>query len=101
MIDMHYYFILSTILFGIGIAGLVINRHNLVVLLMSIELLLLAVNTNFIAFSHYFNRLDGQIFVFFILTVAAAETAVGLAMLMVLYRKRGSIEIDKMDLLKG
>ena len=101
MISLNAFLIISHLLFGISVAGIIINRRNLVVLLMCIELLLLAVNTNFIAFSHYLHNLDGQIFVFFILAVAAAETAVGLAILMVLYRKRGTIEIDKMDLLKG
>ncbi len=101
MFNVYHYFIISTILFGIGIAGIIINRRNLVVILMCIEILLLAVNTNFIAFANQYQQLSGQIFVFFILTVAAAETAVGLAILMVLYRKRGTIEIDKMDLLKG
>jgi len=93
--------LLSSLVFAIGIAGMVINHRNLVVLLMCIELLLLSVNTNFITFAHHFNQVDGKIFVFFILTVAAAETAVGLAILMVLYRQRGTIEIEKMDILKG
>jgi NADH-quinone oxidoreductase subunit K len=101
MINLNMFLMLSSLLFAIGLAGIVINRHNLVVLLMCVELLLLAVNTNFIAFSHYLHNINGQIFVFFILTVAASETAVGLAILMLLYRKRGTIEIDKMDLLKG
>lgn len=101
MLNLNMFLLLSSILFSIGLAGIVINRHNLVVLLMCVELLLLAVNTNFIAFSHYLHHIEGQIFVFFILTVAAAETAVGLAILMLLYRKRGTIEIDKMDMLKG
>jgi NADH-quinone oxidoreductase subunit K len=101
MINLNMFLMVSSILFSIGLAGVVINRRNLVVLLMCIELLLLAVNTNFIVFSRVFQNIDGQIFVFFILTVAAAETAVGLAILMLLYRKRGTIEIDKMDLLKG
>jgi len=101
MINLNMFLMISSVLFSIGIAGVVMNRHNLVVLLMCVELLLLAVNTNFIVFSRYFQNIDGQIFVFFILTVAAAETAVGLAILMLLYRKRGTIEIDKMDMLKG
>lgn len=101
MVNLNILLLLNTLLFGIGIAGILINRHNLVTLLMCIELLLLAVNTNFITFSRYLNNLDGKIFVFFILTVAAAETAVGLAILMVLYRQRGSIAIEKMDVLKG
>lgn len=101
MINLNHILILTSLIFSLGIAGIVINRHNLVVLLMCIELLLLAVNTNFIAFSYFLNNIDGKIFVFFILTVAAAETAVGLAILMVLYRQRGTIEIERMDILKG
>ncbi|MCD6046403.1 MAG: nuoK [Gammaproteobacteria bacterium] len=101
MISLSAFLWISSLLFAIGIAGMIINRHNLVVLLMCIELLLLSVNTNFVAFSHYLNNIDGKIFVFFILAVAAAETAVGLAILMVLYRQRGTIEIDKMDVLNG
>ena len=95
------FLILGALLFGIGLVGILINRHNLVVLLMCIELLLLGVNTNFIAFSHYLNGLDGQVFVFFILTVAAAEAAIGLSLLVVLYQHRGTIDIHKMDTLKG
>ncbi len=101
MISLSTFLFISTLLFAIGMAGIMINRQNLIVLLMCIELLLLAVNTNFIAFSHYLHNIDGKIFVFFILAVAAAETAVGLAILMVLYRHRGTIEIEKMDVLKG
>lgn len=101
MISLGMFLFVSSLLFAIGMGGIIINRHNLVVLLMCIELLLLAVNTNFIIFSHYLNNIEGEIFVFFILAVAAAETAVGLAILMVLYRHRGTIEIEKMDTLKG
>lgn len=101
MMTLNAYLLLSGLLFGIGLVGLVFNRHNLVVLLMCIELLLLAVNTNFVAFSHYLHNLDGQVFVFFILTVAAAEAAIGLSLLVVLYRQRGSIDLHKMDTLKG
>jgi NADH-quinone oxidoreductase subunit K len=101
MISLSTFLFISTLLFAIGMAGIMINRQNLIVLLMCIELLLLAVNTNFIVFSHYLHNIDGKIFVFFILAVAAAETAVGLAILMVLYRHRGTIEIEKMDVLKG
>lgn len=101
MMTLTTYLILGGLLFGIGLVGILINRHNLVVLLMCIELLLLGVNTNFIAFSHYLNTLDGQVFVFFILTVAAAEAAIGLSLLVVLYQKRGTIDIHKMDTLKG
>lgn len=101
MMTLNAYLLLSGLLFGIGLVGLVFNRHNLVVLLMCIELLLLAVNTNFVAFSHYLHNTEGQVFVFFILTVAAAEAAIGLSLLVVLYRQRGSIDLHKMDTLKG
>lgn len=101
MIPLSYYLILSAILFGLGLAGIVINRKNLIILLMCIELLLLAVNTNFIAFSHYFADVTGQVFVFFILTVAAAEAAIGLAILMVLFRQRRTINVAELDTLKG
>jgi NADH-quinone oxidoreductase subunit K len=88
-------------LFSISIAGIVINRKNIIILLMSIELMLLAVNLNFIAFSHYLNDLAGQIFVFFILTVAAAEAAIGLAILVVLFRNKQSINVADINELKG
>jgi NADH-quinone oxidoreductase subunit K len=101
MIPLSYYLILSTILFGLGLAGIVINRKNLIILLMCVELLLLAVNTNFIAFSHYFNDIAGQVFVFFILAVAAAEAAIGLAILMALYRQRRTINVEELNTLKG
>ena len=101
MITLTEYLILAALLFGLGIAGVIINRKNIIVLLMSIELMLLAVNTNFVAFSYFLHNLAGQIFVFFILTVAAAEAAIGLAILVVLYRKRGSIEVEAMDRLRG
>lgn len=101
MVPLVYYLILSAIVFGLGLAGLVINRKNIIVLLMCIELLLLAVNTNFVAFAHYFNDISGQIFVFFILTVAACEAAIGLAILVVLFRNRKTIEVDELDSLKG
>ncbi len=93
--------IVASLLFGIGMAGIVINRRSVIALLMSIELILLAVNTNFIAFSYYMNDVAGQIFVFFILAIAAAEAAIGLAILMVLYRARGTINVAAMDNLKG
>lgn len=99
--SLNFLLMIAAIIFSIGIVGIMINRRNLVVLLMCIELLLLGVNTNFIAFSYFLHDIHGQIFVFFILTVAAAETAVGLALLMVLYRTRSTIEIEKMDFLKG
>lgn len=101
MIPFTYFLLLDTIVFSIGLAGIVINRRNVIILLMCIELLLLAANTNFIVFSHYLNDLTGQVFVFFILTVAAAEAAIGLAILMALYRKRHTIEVDALDILKG
>lgn len=101
MISLSEFLILAAILFGLGIAGIVVNRKNLIVVLMSIELILLAVNTNFIAFSYFIGNYVGQAFVFFILTVAAAEAAIGLAILVVLYRKRGTIDIQNLDALKG
>ena len=101
MISLSAFLIVGAILFGLSIAGIILNRNNLLVLLMCIELMLLAVNTNFIAFSHYLGNVAGEIFVFFILTVAAAEAAIGLAILMVLYRNRHSINVDDLDSLKG
>ena len=98
---LNHYLILAGILFSISIAGIIINRKNLIVLLMSIELMLLAVNINFIAFSHYLNDLAGQVFVFFILTVAAAEAAIGLAILIVLFRNRQSINMADINEMKG
>lgn len=95
------FLIVAAILFGLGIAGIIINRKNLIVLLMSVELILLAVNTNFIAFSYFLNNVIGEIFVFFVLTVAASEAAIGLAILVVLYRRRGTIEVQNLDTLKG
>jgi len=101
MISLSEYLIFGAILFGLGIAGILLNRKNIIVLLMAIELMFLAVNTNFIAFSHFQNNNIGQVFVFFILTVAAAEAAIGLAIMVVLFRKRNTIEVDNLDLLKG
>lgn len=101
MIPVNNYLILGAILFGLGLVGTMINRKNIILLLICVELMLLAVNTNFIAFSHYFNEIGGQVFVFFILTVAAAEAAIGLAIVMLLYRNRGNIDVDKMNHLKG
>lgn len=95
------FLVLAAILFGLGVAGIVVNRKNIIVLLMSIELILLAVNTNFVAFSYFLQNLVGQVFVFFVLTVAAAEAAIGLAILVVLYRKRKTIEVQQLDALKG
>lgn len=93
--------ILGAILFAIAIVGIFLNRKNLIVLLMAIELMLLAVNLNFVAFSHYLGDMQGQVFVFFILTVAAAESAIGLAILMLLFRNRSSINVDELNELKG
>lgn len=101
MIVLNYYLIFAAILFCLSLLGIVINRRNLILLLMCIELMLLAVNTNFIAFSHYLNDIQGQVFVFFILTVAAAEAAIGLAILILLFRNRSTIDVAAMNLLQG
>ena len=101
MLSLSHYLILGAILFAISVVGIFLNRKNLIVLLMAIELMLLAVNINFVAFSHYLGDLAGQIFVFFILTVAAAESAIGLAILVVLFRNMRSIHMDDLDTLKG
>lgn len=101
MITLTHYLTLSAILFGIGVAGIYINRKNVILLLMCIELMLLAVNTNFIAFSRYLNDSAGQIFVFFILTVAAAEAAIGLGILVVVFRRLRTINVQELDRLKG
>jgi NADH-quinone oxidoreductase subunit K len=99
-LEISHYIYLSTVLFSIGLFG-VLFRRNAIVLLMCIELMLLAVNTNFVAFSHYLGNLHGQVFVFFILTVAAAESAIGLAILVLLFRNRASISVDDISTLKG
>jgi NADH-quinone oxidoreductase subunit K len=96
-----HYLILAAMLFAIGVVGIFLNRKNLIVLLMAIELMLLAVNLNFIAFSHFLHDAAGQLFVFFILTVAAAESGIGLAILVVLFRNLSSIDVDDLDSLKG
>lgn len=101
MVSLSHYLILAAVLFCISIAGIFLNRKNVIILLMAIELMLLAVNINFIAFSHYLGDTAGQIFVFFILTVAAAEAAIGLAILVVLFRNRNTINVSDMDTLKG
>jgi NADH-quinone oxidoreductase subunit K len=88
-------------LFALSVVGIFLNRKNLIVLMMALEIMLLAVNTNFVAFSHYLGDLHGQIFVFFILTVAAAEAAIGLAILVLLFRNRSTINVDELDSLKG
>ncbi|AEK61433.1 NADH-ubiquinone/plastoquinone oxidoreductase chain 4L family protein [Collimonas fungivorans] len=100
-ISLAHYLILGAILFSIGIVGIFLNRKNLIVLLMAIELMLLAVNMNFIAFSYYLGDAAGQIFVFFILTVAAAESAIGLAILVALFRNLDTINVEDLDSLKG
>ena len=100
-ITLGHYLSLGGMLFALSVIGIYLNRRNLIVLLMAIELMLLAVNMNFIAFSHYMQDLAGQIFVFFILTVAAAESAIGLAILVVLFRNLKSIHVDDLDSLKG
>jgi NADH-quinone oxidoreductase subunit K len=101
MIALSDYLIVGAVLFGLSMAGVFINRKNVIILLMCIELMLLAVNINFIAFSHYLGDLAGQVFVFFILTVAAAEAAIGLAILVVLFRNKRSINVAELDTLKG
>ena len=101
MISLSHYLILGAILFAISVVGIFLNRKNVIILLMAIELMLLAVNMNFIAFSHFLEDPAGQIFVFFILTVAAAESAIGLAILVVLFRNVGTINVDDLDKLKG
>ena len=101
MLTLTHFLMLSGSLFAISIAGIFINRKNMILLLMCIELMLLSVNFNFIAFSHFLGNVDGQVFVFFILTVAAAEAAIGLAILVVLFRTRASINVEDMDSMKG
>ena len=100
-VSLIHYLILSAIVFVIGITGTFINRKNIIILLMSIELMLLAVNINFVAFSHYLNDLVGQVFTIFNLTVAAAEAAIGLAILVIYNRNRGSISVDDVNMMKG
>ncbi len=101
MIPLSYFLILGAVLFALSVAGIFLNRKNVIILLMCIELMLLAVNINFIAFSHYQGDLAGQVFVFFILTVAAAEAAIGLAILVVLFRNRSTINVQDLDEMKG
>jgi NADH-quinone oxidoreductase subunit K len=101
MVSLSDYLILSAIIFCIGLAGIFVNRTNIITLLMCVELILVAVNTNFIAFSHFLGNEAGQIFVFFILTVAAAEVAIGLAILTLLFRNKGTINVDVTNSLKG
>jgi len=101
MIPLNHFLILGALLFAISVVGIFMNRKNLIILLMAIELMLLAVNTNFLAFAHYMGDLSGQVFVFFILTVAAAESAIGLAILVALFRNLRSINVDDLGTLKG
>jgi NADH-quinone oxidoreductase subunit K len=100
-LSLSHYLVLAAIVFAIGVVGVFLNRKNLIVLLMAIELMLLAVNMNFVAFSHYLNDPAGQLMVFFVLTVAAAEAAIGLAILVVLFRNLSTIHVDDLDSLKG
>jgi len=101
LLSLSHFLILGAVLFAISIVGIFLNRKNVIILLMAIELMLLAVNTNFIAFSYYLGDMSGQVFVFFILTVAAAESAIGLAILVVLFRNLQTINVDDLDGLKG
>lgn len=101
MVSLSHYLVLGAILFAISIVGIFLNRKNVIILLMAIELMLLAVNMNFVAFSYYLQDTAGQIFVFFILTVAAAESAIGLAILVVLFRSLHTINVDDLNKLKG
>ena len=101
MITLSHYLVLGAVLFALSVIGIFLNRKNVIILLMAIELMLLAVNMNFIAFSHFLGDLAGQVFVFFILTVAAAESAIGLAILVVLFRNLSTINVDDLNALKG
>ena len=101
MIPLNWLLIVSGVLFAISVAGMFINRKNLILLLMCVELLLLAVNFNFVAFARQLGDLHGQVFVFFIMTVAAAESAIGLAILVVVFRERRSIDVEELDTMKG
>lgn len=101
MLSLSHFLILGAILFSISVAGIFLNRKNVIVILMAIELMLLSVNINFIAFSHFREDIAGQVFVFFILTVAAAEAAIGLAILVVLFRNRNTINVEDLESLKG
>ncbi|MGQ0752459.1 MAG: NADH-quinone oxidoreductase subunit NuoK [Betaproteobacteria bacterium] len=101
MITLSHYLVLGAMLFAISVVGIFLNRRNVIILLMAIELMLLAVNLNFVAFSHYLDDPAGQVFVFFILTVAAAESAIGLAILVVLFRNLSTIDVEDLDQLKG
>lgn len=100
-ITLGHYLSLGAMLFALAVVGIFLNRKNLIVLLMAVELMLLAVNINFVAFSHYLGDMHGQVFVFFILTVAAAESAIGLAILVLLFRNKNSIDVQDLNTLKG
>ena len=101
MIPMSYYLFLSSVLFSISLAGIFLNRKNILIMLMSLELMFLSINFNFIIFGNYLNDIAGQVFVFFILTVIAAESAIGLAIIVVYYRNRGSIRVEDIHGMKG
>ena len=101
MLSLSHFLVLGAILFAISVVGIFLNRKNVIILLMAIELMLLAVNTNFLAFSYYLGDMAGQVFVFFILTVAASESAIGLAILVVLFRSLATINVEDLDSLKG
>ena len=101
MLELNQYLILSALLFAIGVIGIFLNRKNVIIILMSIEIILLSVNINLVSFSYFLNDLTGQIFSLFVLTVAAAEAAIGLAILVIYNRNAGSIEIEKINALKG
>jgi len=101
VITLSHYLVLGAILFAISVVGIFLNRRNVIILLMAIELMLLAVNMNFVAFAHFLDDMAGQVFVFFILTVAAAESAIGLAILVVLFRSLNTIDVEDLDSLKG
>ena len=101
MIALSDFLLLGAVLFSISVAGIFLNRKNIIILLMCVELMLLAVNMNFVAFSHFLQDMAGQVFVFFILTVAAAEAAIGLAILVVYFRNRGSIAVEDINMMKG
>ena len=100
-LTLAHFLTLGAILFALSVVGIFLNRKNIIVLLMAVELMLLAINMNFVAFSHYLGDMHGQVFVFFILTVAAAESAIGLAILMLLFRNKSSINVDELNSLKG
>jgi NADH-quinone oxidoreductase subunit K len=101
VLSLSHFLVLGAILFAISVVGIFLNRKNVIILLMAIELMLLAVNINFLAFAHYLEDISGQVFVFFILTVAAAESAIGLAILVALFRNLNTINVDDLDSLKG